>query len=292
MTDPKPDPKPEKKKSKIFVPVGLVVALAAGYFAYRHLKFVSTDDAQVGAHVSLLSSRVNGTVEQVFVEENQKVKAGQTLAQIDTSDFSNAFDAARANVASLAARVAESKANFQRAADLIRSHAITHERFDDALATYKETEARFNAARAQSQQAELNVHYTKIVAPSDGLIGRKSIEPGQFVPAGQALFGFVAGSERWVTANLKETELPDVRVGQKAEISVDALPSHSLKGEVESIGPSTGAVFSLLPPDNATGNFTKVVQRVPVRIKLVELGADDVERLQAGLSAEVDISVR
>lgn len=282
---------PEKRK-RILSALGALTVLGVFYFTYRHLTYVSTDDAQVNAHVVMLSSRVGGTIQKVLVEENQKVKAGDTLAQIDTSDYSNAREVAIAQVASLEARVREAEVNYKRASDLLKEQAISREQYDAAAAAYKDQAGKLKAAQAQNEQANLNVSYTKIVAPSDGMVARKSVEPGQFVPAGQPLFGFVSANGRWVTANLKETELTHVHVGQKAYVDVDAISRRSFEGEVESISPSTGAVFSLLPPDNSTGNFTKVVQRVPVRVKLNNLTAEDLDQLQAGLSAVVDIRVR
>ena len=279
-----------RKKTILMIVIPFAV-IAIGYFVYSHLMYVSTDDAQVGAHVTMLSSRVNGTIQKVMVEENQRVKAGDTLAQIDTSDYSSASTAAEAQVAALQARYREAETNYKRAVELFGSQAISKERYDNAQADYKDTGARLRASQAQLDQANLNVQYTRIVAPTDGIIARKSVEIGQFVPAGQALFGFVETNERWITANLKETELEDVVPGKKAFIKVDAIPGKTFHGEVESISPSTGSTFTLLPPDNATGNFTKVVQRVPVRIKLTSLSEDDASHLRAGLSAVVDIQV-
>jgi membrane fusion protein (multidrug efflux system) len=280
------------KKKRILAAIISVVVVLGGYMLYNHLTYVSTDNAQIGAHVTMLSSRVAGTIQKVMYEENQPVKAGDVLAQIDTSDYSNASTAAQAEVSSLEARTREAEANFKRANDLFKQQAISRERYEAAVAAFKDLSAKTQAAKAKFEQAALNVSYTRIIAPGDGTIARKSVEPGQFVPAGQPLFGFVASKERWVTANLKETELAGVKVGNKAYVDVDAIDGKSFHGVVESISPSTGAVFSLLPPDNATGNFTKVVQRVPVRIRLTELSDEDVERLQAGLSATVSIRIR
>jgi membrane fusion protein (multidrug efflux system) len=272
--------------------VGGIAFLVVLRMVWVHLNFVSTDDAQVGAHVTMLSSRVEGTIQKVFAEEHSKVKQGDPLAQIDTSDYSSASDAAEAQVASLQARFKEAEVGFRRAVELFEKQAIPRERFDAAQAAYKETGGHLKAAQAALDQAKLNVSYTKILAPADGTIARKSVEPGQYVPAGQALFGFVAASERWVTANLKETELAGVTLGKRADVTVDAMPGKTFMGEVASISPSTGAVFSLLPPDNSTGNFTKVVQRVPVRIRLLELTPADIDSLHAGLSAVVSIHLR
>ena len=270
----------------------VVILLALGtYFSYDSYLHVSTDNAQISAHFLMLSSRVNGTISKVFVEDHQKVKAGDILAQIDTSDYSNAKTAALAQVTSLEARVNEARVNYKRAEELIKNQAISKERFDKTSADVKDLDAKLKAANSLAQQAGLNESYTRIIAPSDGIIARKSVEPGQFVPAGQPLFGFVAENKRWVLANLKETELQDVHLGQKVKIQVDALNGKKFEGKVISIAPSTGAVFSLLPPDNATGNFTKVVQRVPVKIELENLNEQDIEALQLGLSAVVSIAV-
>ncbi len=280
------------KKKGVLGAITAVVVILGGYMLWDHLTYISTDNAQIGAHVTMLSSRVNGTIQKVLVEENQHVKAGDVLAQIDTSDYSNASAAAQADVASLEARTREAEANYKRSDNLFKQQAISRERFEAAMAAFKDLTAKTQAAKAKFEQAALNVSYTRIIAPADGTIARKSVEPGQFVPAGQPLFGFVASKERWVTANLKETELAGVKIGNAAHVEVDAISGKRFHGTVESISPATGAVFSLLPPDNATGNFTKVVQRIPVRIHLTELSDEDVERLQAGLSAAISIRIR
>ncbi len=261
------------RKKLILAVMGAAVLLGGGYFAYERLIYVSTDNAQIGAHVTMLSSRVNGTIQKVLVEENQKVKAGDvTLPKVDTSDLSNASASAEAQADSLEARFKEAEVNLRRAKDLFQlTQAISRERYDSANATFKELEGKLKAAQSDLEQAKLNISYTKIVAPSDGTIARKSVEEGQYVPAGQPLFGFVRSDERWVVANFKETDLADIALGKKVKIRVDAVSDKTFSGEVESISPSTGSTFTLLPPDNATGNFTKVVQRIPVRIKLKDL---------------------
>ena len=281
----------QNKMKTLGVPLVVILLALGTYFSYDSYLHVSTDNAQISAHFLMLSSRVNGTISKVFVEDHQKVKAGDILAQIDTSDYSNAKTAALAQVTSLEARVNEARVNYKRAEELIKNQAISKERFDKTSADVKDLDAKLKAANSLAQQAGLNESYTRIIAPSDGIIARKSVEPGQFVPAGQPLFGFVAENKRWVLANLKETELQDVHLGQKVKIQVDALNGKKFEGKVISIAPSTGAVFSLLPPDNATGNFTKVVQRVPVKIELENLNEQDIEALQLGLSAVVSIAV-
>ncbi len=276
---------------KLVIPFLIFILLLGSYYGYDSYLHITTDNAQVSAHFLMISSRVNGTISKVFVEEHQKVNAGDVLAQIDTSDYSNATTAASAMVSSLVARVQEAKVNYSRAQELYKTQAISMERFDKAQADFKDLEAKLKAAKSQAEQAGLNESYTKILAPSDGVIARKSVEPGQFVPAGQPLFGFVAEKKRWVVANLKETELKDLKINQEVVIEVDAIAHKKFSGKVVSIAPSTGAVFSLLPPDNATGNFTKVVQRVPVKIDLENLSDSDIDALQLGLSAVVSIRI-
>ena len=149
-------------------------------------------------------------------------------------------------------------------------------------------EARTGGARAARENAALQLSYTKITAPATGVVSRKSVEVGQLVQPGQTLMSIVADTGVWVTANVKETQLRDLRVGQKAEIEIDAYEGATIEGTVESIASATGAKFALLPPDNATGNFTKVVQRIPVRIRITKaLGAD--RPLRPGMSVNVHV---
>jgi membrane fusion protein, multidrug efflux system len=155
----------------------------------------------------------------------------------------------------------------------------------------KVTRARAGAATAEVQraisalaQAELNLQYTKITAPVTGVLSKRSVEPGQTVQAGQPLFSIVNLDDIWVTANFKETQLRDMKVGQRVKIKVDAY-GREFTGVVESIGGATGARFSLLPPENATGNYVKVVQRIPVRIRF-DKGQDPNHELRPGMSVE------
>ena len=130
-------------------------------------------------------------------------------------------------------------------------------------------------AEAALQEAELALAYTVVSAPFDGIIGKKGVEAGANVSAGQPLFALAADTDNWVIANFKETQIGRIQPGDRAEIRVDAFPGRSWRGHVESISPATGAKYALLPPDNATGNFTKVVQRVPVKIAIDGIDEDD-----------------
>jgi membrane fusion protein (multidrug efflux system) len=280
----------ERKKLILKIIIPIVVVLV-GYFIFQNYMYVSTDDAQVDARATLLSAKVSGIIIRANVEENQKVKAGDVLVEIKPDDYQNVIDQLSADQASMQAQLKAAQSNYQRTLSLFKKGASTQERLDSAEAQYRSTDSRLKSAQAQVNEAKLNLDYTKITAPVDGKVGKKSFEVGMLAAAGQPLLGFVANKERWVTANLKETDMDLVTEGKKASVEVDAISGKTFEGVVESISPATGATFTLLPPDNATGNFTKVVQRVPVRIKLLNLNEHDIDRLQNGLSAEVKIRV-
>ena len=265
--------------------------MLTGYLIYDNYMYVSTDNAQVDARATLLSARVSGIITRANVEENQKVKAGDVLVEIKPDDYKNGIDQAQAEAASLQAQLKAARSNYERTKSLLSQGASTQERLDSAEGQYRSLESRFKSAQAQASEAQLNLDYTKIVAPVDGKVGRKSFEVGMLAAPGQPLLGFVGSQDRWITANLKETDMAEIAEGKKATVTVDAIPGRTFEGTVESISPATGATFTLLPPDNATGNFTKVVQRVPVRIKLLNLSEKEIDRLQNGLSAEVKIRV-
>lgn len=278
----------DKKKKAISAIVAVSVLLTV-YFIYHHLKWVTTDNAQLQAHSVMIAPKVPGFIMEVKVEEGQKVEKGDVLAAIDPRDYENALAIARGELGSVDALLRETEANFRRLKDLFQQGAISHQQYDKALKNYNDAKAKDDALKARVKQAELNLEYTRIVAPSKGFIAKKSIELGQLAAPGVPLFGFVDSGERWVTANFKETEIADVKVGSHVEIEVDAIPGKSYTGKVQSLSSATGATFTLLPPDNATGNFTKVVQRVPVKIIIEKLTEADVEELRAGLSAIVKV---
>jgi len=280
-------------KKKVIISLLSAIGLSLlGWFIYVHLNYVSTDNATVQAHSLMLSPKVSGVVTKVLVDENQTVKKGDILAEIDERDFLIASSQAQAELESARARALDAELTYKRFSKLIKESAVSRQQFDDAEIKARELNHKVQAGQAQLDQAKLNLEYTKVKAPSDGSIAKKSVEVGSLVSAGQPLFGFVSSEERWVTANFKETELADIHIGQRVKISVDAIPNRSFNGEVESISSSTGSTFSLLPPDNSTGNFTKVVQRIPVKIKLQNLSGDEIKLLQAGLSADVSVSIR
>lgn len=277
------------KKKKVLIGVGSVVLLGAVYLAVEHLRYVETDNAQIEGHAVLLAAKVGGFIVKTNVTDGQRVKKGDVLVEIDDRDYKNTLQQAKSDLVSIEARKRDAEKNNRRLTDLYSKGAVSQQQLDSISTSYAESKAKFDSVSALVAQAELNVENTKIRAPSDGIIAKKSAEVGQLAGPGVPLVGFVGTEERWVTANFKETEIEDIRPGAQVDVKVDALSSRHFKGEVESISSATGATFTLLPPDNATGNFTKVVQRVPVKIALKDLSLEDREILRAGLSAIVKV---
>jgi membrane fusion protein (multidrug efflux system) len=276
-------------KKGILASVVLLLVVSTILFAYEGYRYENTDDAYVQAYSTQIAPKVSGIVTNVLIIENQQVKAGQILVQIDRKDYVAGLADSIASRGSLEAQYRNADRDLQRMKLLIHDKAISQQAYDRALANFLNLQRQTKAAEARADEARLNLEYTSVRAPADGWIARRSIDTGMYAAAGTAVLGFVPNDERWIDANYKETQLESIVPGRPARVTVDALKGKTFEGVVESISPATGATFTLLPPDNATGNFTKVVQRIPVRIKLKNLKPEDLVALQAGLSAEVDI---
>ena len=280
------------KKKKALKVAGPIIGLSLAYFLYDHFFFISTDNAQIQANTVILASRVSGFVTKVNVTEGQSVKTGDILVEINSNDYQNRTEQSENEVASLSARVRDAELNYKRVVTLFDQGAVSQQQKDSAYANYQELSRKQNALKNQLEISKNGLADTQIRAPSDGTVARKSAEAGMLASPGTPLLGFVSSDRRWVIANFKETDLGKLKIGQKVDVSVDAIPGRTFKGEIETFFPATGSVFALLPPDNATGNFTKVVQRVPTRIKLVALSKEDIEQLRAGLSVVAEVHVR
>src|SRR6266508_1188967 len=305
--------------------IALVALLALGarrwIFSLSH---ESTDNAQVDGHIVPILPKVGGFVTEIRVDENQRVKEGDTLVVLDDRDYKVRLAQAEADLAvalasvSNRARVGQAEAQVEQAqANASKAHAdldrmrplaaqdiVSKQQLDAAEAAARAADAalaaaqaalvgadaRVGAARAARDQAALNLSYTRITAPAAGVVSKKTVELGQLVQAGQPLMSVVPLEDVWITANLKETQIEDVKPGQPVDFTVDAYPGLHFRGHVESLSPATGARFSLLPPDNATGNFTKVVQRVPVRIRPDTV--DPAHPLRPGMSVVVTIQTK
>ena len=291
--DPKDEKKgekgPEKKKPFKWTPlkvIGLIIGViailvvATIYIVYAS-NHESTDDAYTAGYVHQISSRVTGNVIDLAITDNQFVHAGQVLLRLDPRDYE--------------VQVAKAQANYDRAmADFDRVDALK----DDVAISkqdYDQTKTNMEVAKANLDDANNQLSYCTIVAPTDGYIGNRTVNLGDRVTVGGALMAVV--QDIWVVANYKETQLGKMKRNQAVQIIVDAIPGKTFPGHIDSFSPGTGATFALLPPDNATGNFTKIVQRIPVKIYFEPDAIKDFRgRLLPGLSVEtyvkLDPSVR
>ena len=221
-----------------------------------------------------------------------------------------------ANIAEAKARLWQLEQDYHRFQRLLKEESIPQQQFEQAKASYEAAQARYQALleqkrAAQSQYTEtskrtvsaeatilrmeadldlarLNLSYTILIAPYDGYMGRRTLEPGQYVQAGQTISYLVRGDDKWVTANYKETQIMHIYIGQPVRIKVDALPGRVFRGEVTAISEATGSKYSLVPTDNSAGNFVKVQQRIPVRIDLKDASDDDMRHLRAGMMVETE----
>lgn len=280
------------RKKQLLITAGSIAAAVIVYFIVQQFLYVTTDDAQIDGHFVMLAAKVSGYITDVKVTEGQKVKKGDVLVEIDGRDYENTYKQVSSTLVSVEAKEKDAEKSYRRLSELYKKGVVSQQQYDTASAGYAEVKANYDSVAAQVSQAELNLENTKVRAPSDGFIAKKSAEVGQLAAVGVPLIGFVDAQERWVTANFKETEIAHIRPGQRVDIDVDAVNGKSYRGQIDSISSATGATFTLLPPDNATGNFTKVVQRVPVKIKFDGLSPDDFEKLRVGLSAYVRVAVR
>jgi membrane fusion protein (multidrug efflux system) len=211
------------------------------------------------------------------------VKKGDVLVEIDPRDFEVALAQAKANLARDKATQIQAELNEKRALDLFNRKVISTQERDTNVATAESSRASVQADEAAVEQAELNLGHSKIKAPIDGYVTKEAVATGDYLQVGQALMSLVP-PRIWVIANFKETQLRNMQPGQPLDISVDAYPSLKLRGHVDSIQAGSGAAFTLLPPENATGNYVKVVQRVPVKIVL-----DDQQNLQRVLGPGMSV---
>lgn len=278
-----------QKKQTFGIGTVTAILLAACWWVWTS-HYESTDNAYTAAHVATLSPKVAGLVNEVLVEENYHVKKDQILVRLDARDYQNALATLKAQLGSVEASMQLAQKDFQRSTTLFAKQAIPEQHRDNDRTKLQELQKHRDALVAQIAQAELNLAFTEIRAPSDGTIGKKLVEPGMVVSVGQPLLAFVDSQAPWIVANFKETQVKKMRVGQKVEVDIDSIGGKTFVGQVESFSPGTGAIFALIPPDNATGNFTKIVQRLPVRIHFDPESIRGYEdRIVPGLSAEATV---
>lgn len=313
--------KPKQERSWLRLAIfGVLIVIGivwGGRMLLRSFSYVETDNAQISGDLYPVSPRVSGTVIDVRVKLNQNVKAGDTLLTIDSSDYKIRRDmaeaqllkakasvaAAQAEIAAAAATQTKLNADLRRSRNLQRQDVISRAELDAATAgatastaqhsasegQYKAALAQEKLAEAELKNAELLLSWTTIKAPADGQVSKKSLQPGQLVTPGQLLIAIVNRNDLSIVANFKETQLEHMKPGQPVVIHVDAFPEKEFNGHVDSISAGTGAQFALLPPDNASGNFVKVTQRVPVKIVFDQKPA---ALLAAGMNVIVEVKVK
>jgi membrane fusion protein (multidrug efflux system) len=299
---------PLYKNAKVVIPLFLIV-LSVAIFSWQYYirlrDFVSTDDAYVDADRVSVSAKILGRINTLAVDEGDTVHAGQVLVNIDDSDLRAQEAQAKASLAfarenTLLARVNLDKAqtDFQRAETQFHENVIPKEQYDHAKNDLESARARLNIASAQTlaAQAQLGVIETQltntvIASPMNGVVSKRWVLAGDVVQPGQSIYTIYNVKDVWITANLEETSLASLRLGDKVEISVDAYPDTKFSGTIVRLGSNTASQFSLIPPNNASGNFTKVTQRVPVKIAL-ERSDRAATLLLPGMSVEVTVKVR
>ncbi len=313
----------------------LVLCLSlAGIYYFILRPYERTDNAYVGANYATIATQVPGPITKIYIDNNQYVKAGDLLFEVDERPFKIAVNKAQANleltgkeVREVAASVEQAAAAAQKAKANLANQKINTERVvkladqgvlpaedkDDATTkleaaqdTYNEAlaalaQARINLGKlgdqneevryaiAELERAQLELSYTKIYAPINGQVSNCILYTGQYMEVGTEQFAIISNNEFWVDANYNETQLNHMQVGQAASIAIDMYPGKEFIGEIISISGASGTVFSLLPPQNATGNWVKVTQRVPVRILIKNL--DNKYPLRIGTSANVRVRV-
>jgi membrane fusion protein (multidrug efflux system) len=294
-----------------------VVARVGGYV--KDIRFVDNQFVHAGDTLVVLDDRDYQVRLQQALAALTSQKQTVDVSQVQVNEARSSIATAQANVEEAKVAVWKANEDFTRYENLYNDHAITKAQFDDARAAKESAEAALQVAQTQvptqtrrvdvnerqvgatasnlaSRQADvdyarLQLTYTVITAPASGIVSKRNIQLGQLVQAGQTLFAIVNANGIYVTANFKETQMEPLRIGQKVDISVDAFPDSTFHGEVESFSGATGAKFSLLPPDNATGNFVKVVQRVPVRIK-IDADSALLKLLRPGMSVDVVVHTK
>ena len=250
--------------------MGAAALLVVGVLLYwLYCKFyVNTDDAYVNANVVHIAPRVTGQVAHVYIENNKHVEPGQLLFDLDPEIFAASVMQAEANLAISEAKLKMAELTAERTAQLVKKKVASAQAGDTATTDLQAASASVQLARANLVTAQLNERYTRVTAPASGWVTNVSLRVGDIVMANQAVFVLISNQDFWIDANFKETELRNIRPGQLANIKLDMYPKHQFKGIVDSMSYGSGSVFSLFPPENATGNWVKVTQRIPVRVRI------------------------
>jgi len=306
------EPAPRRRRRTVIIPVLLLalVAVASGVYWYVNIRgVISTDDAYIDGDRVSVSTKMLGRLVELAADDGDTVREGQLLARLDDADLraqevqaQASLALARENVQVSAVEVQGLRGDLERAQNQMESGGITQQQYDHAKTAVDLAEARqrvalaqVQTARAQLQVVETQIRNTIIDAPCSGVVARRWVVAGDVVQPGQPIFAIYDLADLWVTANFEETKISRIHPGDSVTISLDAYPDLELTGTLMWIGAAAASQFSLIPPNNASGNFTKVTQRVPVRISIDR--SDPADRpdpvvLVPGLSVEVSIRER
>ncbi len=325
----KQDNEKDKKarKKKIVITLSILIILFGGiYFIYELLNFQSTDDAYVETTTVDVAPKVSGEITNVYVEDNQCVKAGDLVATIETNDYEIKLaqaksryerallnqQNAKANYNAYQSQIDLAKRDLERYKSLYEDGAVSKQELDNAQTKYdnavanmvnadqavmsnneknKVADAEINELKALMNQAELYLSYTNIYAPIDGTVSSKRVEKGMYVNPGTGLFTIVP-HKTWIVANYKENQLQHIKEGQLVDIKIDTYPHHTFKGKVDSIQMASGAKSSMFPPENAVGSFVKIVQRVPVKIIFTDEEEIQDYKIIPGMSVVPKVHIR
>jgi membrane fusion protein, multidrug efflux system len=304
----------KSKKKKSFFKSGtflLVIIIFIGlvfgaWFWYQStLGYVSTDDAYIDGNRLALSSKVLGRIVKLYADEGDKVTKDEILVKLDSSDILAQKQEALAQLKLTEENINLSKINvekaqedFQRAKVQFEGKIIPKEQYDHALKAFQAAQAELNIANTKigTEKAQLQVIHTQltntiITSPMNGVVAKRWVLTGDVVQPGQPIFTIYNLDSTWVTADLQETDITNVKVGQGVNISIDSYPDRKFEGHVIQVGTNTASQFSLIPPDNASGNFTKVTQRIPIKISVQQMDSSKV-KLLPGMSVEIDINTK
>jgi membrane fusion protein, multidrug efflux system len=303
---------PLYRNFKLVVPLLIVViavAAATWFYLLNKREYVTTDDAYIDGNRASISAKMLGRIDRLTVDEGDTVRQGQVLVRLDESDLraqETQADAslmlARENITLAKVSLERARADFDRASSQFRDNVIPREQFDHAGSEMESAKARLGIAVAQARTAEAQlgivrtqIHNASILSPLDGVVSKRWALAGDVVQPGQAILSVSDLNALWVTANLEENRLAAIRLGARVAIRMDAYPGREFAGTVIQIGSNTASQFSLIPPNNAAGNFTKITQRIPVKISIEPPAAgDDLKRIRPlpGMSVEVKVKVR
>lgn len=300
---------PLYRNYKIVIPLFIVVgglAILAWNWYMGMRDFISTDDAYIDGNRVAISSKILGRIDSLYINEGDTVHVGEILATLDATDLHaqetqahTALTLAKDNVTLAKVSLDKAQSDFQRAAAQFKEGIIPKEQYDHAQSEAQSAQAKYDIAVAQVGQAkaqigviETQLGNTSIASPMNGVVSKRWALQGDVIQPGQPIFSVYDVANTWITANLEETRLGQLHLNDSVEISVDAYPDRKFTGTVYQIGSNTAAQFSLIPPNNASGNFTKITQRVPVKISIAQTAGQKTVQLLPGMSVEVKVKVR